>query len=78
MSDSKMGTKVVATLTHNDASLRGNAPHSAFEITLCGCYACGPIPRARTNPRDTKNALIWRFELFALTSGLVETWIVGS
>jgi hypothetical protein len=24
------------------------------EIILCGCYACGPIPRARANPRDTK------------------------
>jgi hypothetical protein len=27
--DSKMGTKVVGTLTHADAPQRGNAPHSA-------------------------------------------------
>jgi hypothetical protein len=28
-----------------------------YEIILCGCYACGPSPRAYANPRDTKNAL---------------------
>jgi hypothetical protein len=29
LSDSKMGTEVVGTLTHADGPLRDNAPHSA-------------------------------------------------
>jgi hypothetical protein len=51
-SDSKMGTEVVGVLTHADAPQQGNIPRTAlitihkYEIILCGCYACGPIPRS--------------------------------
>jgi hypothetical protein len=70
--DSKMDTEVVGTLTHADAPQRDNATHSTphrawvyralynnytYENIPCGCYACGSIPRAWANPRDTKYAL---------------------
>jgi hypothetical protein len=55
-----MGAEIVGTLTPAGATHRGKAPHSApfprafvtlynrftYEIILCGCYACGPKPRA--------------------------------
>jgi hypothetical protein len=63
-----MGTELVGTLTHADASHRGNAQDSAphafitlcnkytYEIMLCGCYAYGP------NPRDQNRMLLKRLK----------------
>jgi hypothetical protein len=29
-----------------------------YDIILCGCYACGPNPRALAHPHDTKTPLM--------------------
>jgi hypothetical protein len=79
-SHSKMGTEVVGTLTHR-TGVTPRVPHAfltlnnrfTYERILCGCYACGPNPRAWKNPRDTKNAIKSQI----LKTGLIQGYSIS-